>query len=152
MPSLTRLAAAIMFAIAAIYMGEEYKLLYETPPRLGNLSLLLGVVGAFAGWKFVGSRIEGKLVRDILHALQGVILTLLLALFVFGTMEVFQLGYKMRYKTLWDAAVGFFDLTGAHVIRMVDRDFLLLLGGVTVVSGVILSLLYRWAEWRRFHS
>jgi len=152
MPSLTRLAAAIMFAIAAIYMGEEYKLLYDTPPSLGRLSLLLGVVGAFAGWKFVGMRIEGKLVRDILHALQGVILTLLLALLVYGTMEVFELGFKMRYKTLWDAGVGFFDLTGVHVIRMWDQDFMMVLGTVTVVIGVILSLLYRWAERRRFSS
>jgi hypothetical protein len=152
MPSLTRLAAAILFALFAIYMGEEYKLLYETPPRLGNMSLLLGVVGGFAGWRFVGGRIEGKLIADIFHALQGVILTLILALAVYGTLEVFELGYKMRYSDLWETAVGFFDLTGAHVIRMVDRHFLILMAGLTVGVGVALSLVFRWAERRRFRA
>jgi hypothetical protein len=150
MPSLTSLAAAILFAVAAIYMGEQYKLLYDVPPRLGNLSLLLGVTGAFSGWKLVGQRVEGKFVRDIFHALQGVILTLFLSLLVFGVLEVFELGYKMRYKTLWDAALGFFDLTGAHVIRMGNVDFLITLASVTVVLGVFLSILFRWAEKRRF--
>lgn len=150
MPSLTRLAAAILFALASVYLGEEYKALYDTPPQLGQLSLLLGVTSGFAGWSFVGARIEGKLVRDIFHALQGVILALMLALLVFGTLQVFQLGYKMRYANLFEAAMGFFDLTGAHLIRMWDRDFLVVMGIMIVVIGTLLSILYRWAERRRF--
>lgn len=150
MPSLTRLAAATLFAIAAIYLGEQYKLLYDTPPRLGSLSLFLGVVGGYAGWTFVGKRIEGRLIPDIFHAIQGVILTLILALAIYGLMEVFEQGYKMRFSGLADAAMGFFDLTGAHVIRMMNVDFLLLMTLCIAAIGVVLSLLYRWAERRRF--
>jgi hypothetical protein len=150
MPNFTRLLAAILFAVAAIYAGEQYKLLYETPPRLGQMSLLLGVVGAYVGWRIIGGRIQGKLVADMFHGVQGFIAITMLALLVYGTLEVFELGYKMRYKTLPDAVMGFFDLTGAHVLRMVDMRFLpqVILGSMLV--GAILSLLYRWAEWRRF--
>lgn len=150
MPSFTRLTAALLFAVAAIYAGEQYKLLYETPPTLGQLSLLLGVVGAFVGWKIIGGRIEGRLVRDMFHGIQGFIATTMLALLVYGTLEVFELGYKMRYKTLPDAAMGFFDLTGAHVLRMIDMRFLPWVIAVSMLLGAILSLVYRWAERRRF--
>ena len=151
MPNLTRLAAAFLFAIAAIYMGEQYKLLYETPPKLGGLSVLLGVVGGYAGWSFVGKRIEGLLMRDIFHAVQGLIVTIALALAVYGSMEVFELGYQMRYDSLPEALVGFFDLTGVHLFRMYDRDFLILTFGTVMLIGVVLSVLFRWAERRRFN-
>ncbi len=150
MPTFTRLASAILFAIAAIYLGEQYKLLYETPQRLGHLTLLLGVVGTYAGWSFVGGRIQGKVVNDIFHCVQGVIVALSLALASFGLMEVFELGYKMRYSSISEAFVGFFDLTGAHVIRMMDVGFLSLMAAIITAIGIALSLIYRWAERARF--
>ncbi|MFN4058120.1 MAG: TrgA family protein [Roseinatronobacter sp.] len=152
MPSLTRLASAILLAVAALYMGEQYKLLYEDPPRMGQLTLLLAPTFAFAGWKFTGGRIKGQLVTDIFDTLQGVILGLMLALALFGTMEVFRLGYAVRYKTLNDAVFGFFNITGEHLLRMIDRDFLIQIGVIVLVIGVILSLVFRWAEARRLRK
>lgn len=149
MPSLTRLASAILLAVAALYMGEQYKLLYEDPPQMGQLTLLLAPTFAFAGWKFTGGRIKGHLVSDIFETLQGVIFGLFLALALFGTMEVFRLGYATRYKTLNDAVLGFFNITGELLLRMQDRDFLIQLGVLVLAIGVILSLIFRWAEARR---
>jgi hypothetical protein len=152
MPSLTRLAAAILLAVAALYMGEQYKALYEDPPRMGQLSLLLAPTFGFAGWKFTGGRIKGQLVPDIFETLQGVIFGLFLALVLFGTLEVFRLGYAVRYKTLNDAVLGFFSITGDLLLRMLDRDFLTLLGILIIAIGVVLSLLFRWAEARRLRK
>lgn len=146
MPSLTRLAAAVLFAIAALYLGEQYKGLYDDPPRMGGLVFLLAPTFGFAGWKFTGGRISGRLISDIFEVLQGFLFGLFLALAVFGTLEVFQMGYKVRYKTLYDAMIGFFDLTGTHLLRMLDQDFLILAGICIVSIGIFLSILYRWAE------
>jgi hypothetical protein len=149
MPSLTRLASAILLAIAALYMGEQYKLLYADPPQMGQLTLLLAPTFAFAGWKLTGGRIKGQLLSDIFETLQGVIFGLFLALALFGTLQVFRLGYATRYKTLTDAFFGFFDITGAHLLRMLDWNFLIQIGVLVSLIGVFLSLLFRWAEARR---
>ena len=150
MPTLTRLAAAIIFAGLALYAGETYKTLYEYPPRSGNGTLVLVAVAALVGWRFVGRHVDGRLVQSIFQTLQGVILTVLLSLVIIGGYTVFWRGYQMRYSGLEDAFLGFVGVFVEHLMRMWDLDFLLLIAGMIVGAGIVLTIFYRWAETRRF--
>lgn len=150
MPTLTRLAAAIFFAALAFYAGESYKVLYEYPPRRDDGSLYLAGIAALVGWRFVGGHIDASFVQSVFHTLQGVILTLFLALTLFGTYHVFWHGYRGRYSNLEEAFLGFVGVFVDHLVRMTDLDFMLMLGGMIVGTGIALTLIYRWAEARRF--
>ncbi|MGY6703147.1 TrgA family protein [Roseinatronobacter sp.] len=150
MPTLTRLAAAIIFAGFALYAGEIYKTLYEYPPRSRNGTVVLAAVAALVGWRFVGRHVDARLVQSIFQTLQGVILTVFLSLVIIGSYTVFWRGYQMRYSSLEDAFLGFVGVFVEHLVRMSDIDFLLLVGGMIVGTGIVLTLIFRWAEARRF--
>lgn len=150
MPTLTRLAAAVLFAALAFYAGERYLLLYDHPPRRTGGSLYLAAIAALVGWRYVGKHVSRNFLQSIFQTLQGVIVTLFLALTLFGSYHVFWQGYRMRYSGLEDAFLGFVGSCLDHLRRMSDTDFLLLLGGMTVICGIVLTIVFRWAEARRF--
>lgn len=150
MPTLTRLAAAVFFAALAFYAGEAYQILYEDPPRRDDGSLYLAGIAAFVGWRFVGKKINSNFMQSVFNTLQGVILTLFLTLVWFGTYHVFVQGYRVRYSNLEEAFLGFVGVFVDHLLRMADMDFMLMLGGMIVGTGIALTLLFRWAEARRF--
>lgn len=150
MPTVTRLAAALLFAVLSLYAAEEYKLLYDEPPQLGQASLLMALVGGYVGWAFVGKRIKAAFMHNVFQAIQGAIVTILGALALYGAAEVFRLGYRMRYKNLDDALRGYFTIITEHLQRMNEPRFLLLLAAMAIASGIILTLIWRWAEARRF--
>lgn len=56
----------------------------------------------------------------------------------------------MRYSGLEDAFLGFVGVFVEHLMRMWDLDFLLLIGGMIVGVGIVLTMFFRWAETRRF--
>lgn len=149
MPTFTRLVAAFLFAAFAVHAGEQYKELFDDPPRFGQMTYFLAAVGAFAGWGYVGRRVSGRFLNDIFQALQGVVVTLLLALFIYGTAEVFYQGYRMRYANLGEATVGFFAITSDHMLRMNNAAYLMQLLPFVPAMGIVLSIFYRMAERRR---
>lgn len=150
MPTFTRLAAALIYGVLALYAAERYKLLYDTPPQLGQASLFMAIVGGYVGWAFVGKRIRGAVLHSIFQALQGVIVTILAGLALYGLAEVFRLGYRMRYRNLYEAMRGFFDIVTEHLQRMGDPGFVGMLAAMAIGAGLVLTLIWRWAEARRF--
>lgn len=150
MPTITRLAAALIYGALALYAAERYKLLYDTPPQLGQTSLFMAIVGGYVGWAFVGKRISGAMLYSVFHAVQGVIVTILAGLALYGIAEVFRLGYRMRYRNVYEAVRGFFAIVTEHLQRMADPGFLALLAAMAVGAGLVLRLIWRWAEARRF--
>lgn len=150
MPTLTRLAAAIFFAALAFYAGENYQTLFEHPPRRDDGSLFLAGVAGLVGWGFVGKRVAANVVQSVFHTLQGVILTVFLTLALIGTYQVFWRGYRLQYSNLEEAFLGFVGVFVDHGVRMADLDFMLMLGGMIVGTGIVLTLVFRWAEARRF--
>ncbi|MDD7972621.1 TrgA family protein [Roseinatronobacter alkalisoli] len=149
MPTLTKLAAAIVFAALAVYAVAQYITLYEHPPRQGQGVHVVAVIAALTGWKYVGARIASGFVQSVFQVLQGVIVTVFLSLFVIGAYNVFRLGYQMRYSSLEAAFLGFVGGFVEHLTRMAQLDFLLLLAGMIVFTGIALTLVFRWAEMRR---
>ena len=73
-----------------------------------------------------------------------------MSLVIIGGYTVFWRGYQMRYSGLEDAFLGFVGVFVEHLMRMWDLDFLLLIGGMIVGVGIVLTMFFRWAETRRF--
>lgn len=149
MPTLTRLAALLLFGVLTFYIGTQYQLLFEEPPESLGGNLFLALVAAFVGWSFVGTRIGRSYFQAFSVVIQGYIATLLLALFLYGFYDAFTQGYKMRYKDLGDAVNGVFAAAIEHLQRMMDRDFLILLLIVALVLTFLLTTIFRLAEARR---
>lgn len=150
MPTLTRLAAMVLFGALTYFLGLRYQLLFDDPPRsLMRGSLFLAVVAGFVGWSFVGPRIGRSYLRAFTVVIQGYLVALLLALFLYGFYDAFTQGYAMRYKDFGDAFQGVMGVAIAHVTRMLDRDFLVLLGGIAVIITLVVTTVFRVAEARR---
>lgn len=150
MPTFTRLATMVLFGALSYFLGLRYQLLYDDPPRsLMAGSLFLAVCAAFVGWSFVGPRIDRSYFRAFTVVIQGYLATLLLALFFYGFYDAFTQGYAMRYKDLGDALQGVMGAAIDHVMRMLDRDFLLLVLMVAAIITVVVTTVFRVAEARR---
>lgn len=150
MPTLTRLAALICFAIAAVYAGVEYYRLYDEPPRTTRGITLVAVVAAIVGWQFVGRRLGAGIMRNFSLVIQGYIATLLTSFILLGFYNAFTMGYRQRYRSLDDAFQGFFDVSLDHLVRMYDTSFLPMLLIVALVVTGIVTLVFRSTERRRF--
>lgn len=149
MPTLTRLAALILFGGAVYYASTQYHLLYDEPPRGGSGHVFLAVVAAVIGWSFVGRRITSAMFRNFTVVIQGYIAGLILALILHGFYNAFTEGYRLRYRSLDEALEGAFAISVEHLVRMTDTSFLLLLLGLAVGMTLILTVVYRYAEFRR---
>ncbi|MCC5966942.1 MAG: TrgA family protein [Natronohydrobacter sp.] len=150
MPTFTRLAAMVLFGALTYFIGLRYQLLYDDPPRsLMAGSLFLAGCAAFVGWTFVGPRIDKSYFRAFTVVIQGYLATLLLALFFYGFYDAFTQGYAMRYKDFGDAFQGVMRAAIDHLTRMLDRDFLLLVGGIAVIITLVVTTVFRMAEARR---
>jgi hypothetical protein len=152
MPTLTRLAAMILFGVLTYYVGMQYQLLYDNPPESVTGNLFLALVAAVVGWSFVGPRIDRSYFRAFTVVVQGYVATFLLALFLYGFYDVFTQGYAMRYKDLGDALNGVFGSAVAHLQRMRDQDFLILLLAFAAIITVVVTTVFRFAEARRLDT
>ncbi|MCC5956127.1 MAG: TrgA family protein [Natronohydrobacter sp.] len=150
MPTFTRLAAMVLFGALTYFLGMRYQLLFEDPPRsLITGSLFLAGCAAFVGWSFVGPRIDRSYFRAFTVVIQGYLVTLFLALFLYGFYDAFTQGYAMRYKDFGDAFQGVMRAAIDHLTRMLDRDFLLLVAGIAVIITLVVTTVFRVAEARR---
>lgn len=149
MPTLTRLAALLLFAGFSYFIGLRYLLLFDDPPESPVGGIFLSLVAAYVGWSFVGPRIGASYLRGFTVVIQGYIATLLLALFLYAFYDAFTQGYAQRYKDLGDVLHGVTGAALTHLARMRDLDFLTLLAGVAVVITVLVTTVYRVAEARR---
>lgn len=149
MPTITKLAALVLFAVLAMLGVDWYVALLPEPPQNPRLGLLLGVIGAATGWMFVGGQITGAPLRGVWIGLQGALLTILSALVVVSVVGVFQGGYRRQYDGVMEALMGAFEIALVHGQRMLDPDFLLRVGAGGAVCGVMLAIIFRLAEARR---
>ncbi len=149
MPTLTRLAALLCFAIATVYAGTEYYKLYEEPPRSTNGIAFVALVAAVVGWRFVGLRLGAGLLRNFSLVIQGYIATVLMSFILLGFYNAFTMGYRQRYKSLDDAFQGFFDVSVDHLMRMSDTSFMLMLLIIAFVITGVVTLVFRLTERRR---
>lgn len=149
MPTLTRVAALLLFAAFTYFLGLRYLLLFDDPPDTPVGGVFLSLVAAYAGWSFVGPRIVPSYLRSFTVVVQGYIVTLLLALLLYGGYDAFTQGYAQRYKDFGDVFEGVVGAAIEHLQRMSDIGFLGLLFGVAVVITLILTTVFRIAEARR---
>jgi uncharacterized membrane protein len=149
MPTLTRLAALVSFAVMAFYLASKYQSLNEDIPEAQSINIFFAVVAAAVGWVFVGQRINRHVLQAFSVVIQGYIATFLLALGVSALYGIFTKGYQMRYKTFGDALEGSVNDAWAILQQISTADFATVgLGGAAAIS-LLLVVVYRMAEAKR---
>lgn len=149
MPTLTRLAAMVLFGAFSYFLALRYLLLFEDPPRSAVSGIFLALVAAVTGWYFVGPRINRSFFSSFTVVIQGYFATVFLALFLYGFYDAFTQGYAQRYKDLGDVVQGVIGAAIEHLTRMIDRDFLMLLLGIAIAIALVVTIVFRVAEARR---
>ncbi len=148
--TLTRPFAAIALAVLAALAAPAFWPLYRPDWPMPNVFAgWLAACGVVVGWAFLGARIDRRAWMTVFVTLQAVVLTVLLAVLIFGIREVFVQGYARRFREPMEAFNGFFEITGGWLRLALERDFLMLLGVGGVVAGVVLHILHRLMERRR---
>ncbi len=150
MPTLTRLAALMLFGLMAYVASVYYLALYEERPDNNLGGIFMSLVAAVVGWKFVGTRAKGATLRNFTIVVQGVIATYIISFILYGFYNVFTDGYAGRYKTFDDALQGVFRNASEHAMRMADLEFLIVLLTQAFVVTLLVTGVFRFAEARRF--
>jgi hypothetical protein len=149
MPTLTKLAALVLFCATALHLGLRYQLLNDDVPVAQSANMFLAAVAGAVGWVFVGPRIDRSFLRGVTIVLQGHIATLLVALVLSGLYDIFTNGYSMRYKGFGDALNGSVAFAASIMHQSMDAEFLKLVAGGVIVMSVLLVMIYRTAEAKR---
>lgn len=150
MPTLTKLAALVLFGLMAFYLAHEYQMLEPDVPESQSANMFFSSIAALVGWVFVGRRIDRSFIRGLTIVLQGCVATLFFSLALSGLYDIFAKGYRMRYKTFGDALDGSMTHAASVLQQMMDRDFLTLMLGGAVVVSIVLVMIFRVAEAKRF--
>lgn len=149
MPTLTRLAALVLFGIMALYLGSQYQSLQDEIPESQGANLFFAATAAAVGWLFVGRRIDHSFIRGFTVVVQGYVATLLLLLVLSATYDIFAKGYRMRYRTFGDALDGSLIHATSVLQQMMVANYLILVLGGAVVINILLVLVYRFTEAKR---
>lgn len=148
-PTLTRLLTLLAFSGFALYAATVFQLMQEGAQVSAVFNIVAVVSAAVAGWKVAGPRISARAFKSVFGVLQGMIVGILLALVLGATAETFRLGYKTRYDDLGEAMQGFFNYIAEGVQKLAVADLLVPMAIFCVVSGLLLSVLFRLLEHRR---
>ena len=149
MPTLTKLAALVLFGMMAFYLGQQYQFLNEDVSVAQSADLFVAALAGIVGWVFVGPRIDRSFIRGFTIVSQGYIATLLFSLVLSGMYDVFTKGYRMRYKTFGDALDGSMSFAASILQQSMVAEFLTLVAGGAIVLSVLLVMIYRAAEAKR---
>lgn len=147
--TLTRALTAVLLAGLGAYFASNYRPLDPDFRANGMFELVTAGTAATVGWAFLGPRIDRRYVIGAWTTLQAVVIAAICAMAIFAVVEVFQRGYKMEYRGLEEAILGFFAIIRTYAARMWDAGFLIMVGVVSGGIGLICVSAFRWFEIRR---
>jgi hypothetical protein len=139
----------IAFAIFAVYAGTLYQQLQEVSRISTMFNTVAAITAAVAGWMVVGPQIDRRILHSVFGVVQGMVVAILLAVAASATVETFRLGYKTRYKDLYDAGQGFFAHIATFAQKLAVPEMMVPMATFCLGAGLGLSLLYRMLEARR---
>jgi len=146
--TLTRLSAAILMAVFALWLSGAYDVLYDPERRLQLLPQLLGGVGLVVGWAFLGKK-QVALWMSAYLGVQAVVLTGVVAALLVAVRDIFVLGYRRRFAEAADAVMAIPMIAWDYLSRALVTDFLIILGVGGVVLGVMVHVIDRLLDRRR---
>ncbi len=133
MPTGAKLIAALAFAAVAFAAAEAFKPLMPPHTQFGSFSVLCALIGAFTGWKVMGSRAGRGYGNALGVGLTASAVMTLAALFLFSFRETILRSMNRRYDGPLEATVGTFGIMVEHLAVMGDPRLL----GVLALGGLL---------------
>jgi hypothetical protein len=148
--TLTRLGAAILLMLFALWLAAPYDRLYDPGRPLPAARPLLGTVGFCVGWAFLGGR-SRALWLSLYMGLQAVALTGIVAALLAAVRDIFVLGYRRRFDDAAEAVIAIPGIALDYLARAMTAEFVttLVMGGL--VLGLLVHVIDRALDRRRLN-
>ena len=145
MPTAARLVAAAGLALIAFLVSGMVIPLLPEGLDMGYFTQINIAVGAVSGWVVMGKRAGRGTVPAINNGLGGVAVMLFWALFIYGSIEMFDRAMRNRYGGPFEAVAAFFELFAEYGLLISTVNII-----ATVVIGGILTGLATESASRRW--
>lgn len=133
--TLTRLVAAILLMLFALWLVPQYRIAYDPEAPLNGLPRLLAVAGFIVGWMFLGQK-SSRLWMSAYLGVQAVVLTGIAASGIVAVRDIFVLGYRRQVREPMEALLSIPQIMWDYLSRALTVE----LGTVLVVGGVVLGV------------
>jgi hypothetical protein len=149
MPTLTRLAALLLFGAAAYHLTELYYTVHALGRRSQATTYIMVVFASLVGWRLVGPKIDRSVFRALVIVGQGAITTLFFVFVFSGLLAIFTNPSHRRYNNLEQAInLLVFDMW-RHILRLFTTDFVLRILESGAFVALVLVAVFRVSEARR---
>lgn len=145
MPTAARLVAAAGLALIAFLVSGMVIPLLPEGLDMGYFTQINIAVGAVSGWVVMGKRAGRGTVPAINNGLGGVAVMLFWALFIYGSIEMFDRAMRNRYGGPFEAVAAIFELIAEYGLLISTVNII-----ATVVIGGILTGLATESASRRW--
>ncbi|MGV8955863.1 MAG: TrgA family protein [Cypionkella sp.] len=147
MPTASKLAAAVAFALVAFFTANAFATHMPEGSNPGWIREVSALTGAIVGWLTIGRHGAGN--DTVAAAGAGIRTSLLTAIWVllgFSIYLMIRKSMRMMYDGPMDAVLGIFDVMIEQGKQMGQVDVLAILG----VGGAVGGIVTRWAgrRWR----
>lgn len=146
--TLTRLTAAILLMLVGLWAAAPYDAIYDPERPLRGLPVLLGAVGFFVGWGFLGGRARALWLSAYL-GLQAVVLLGVVAALLTAVRDIFVLGYRRQIRDPAEAVIAIPEIVLDYLWTALEPQFAGTLAVLGVVLGLVLHVTDRLLERRR---
>lgn len=133
MPTAGKLVGAVVFGLLAYALADLYVQLLPEGTAVGRMRLWCALIGLGCGWRVMGPQARGGFAGVVNAGLQTVVAMLLLALVLFGVVEMFDAAYRRLYDGPVEALIGMLGMMAGHARLLADP----LLAGVAIGGGVL---------------
>ncbi len=132
MPTAGKLASALIFALLAFVLAATYRFDLPREAVPGSYYGVSAMIGLLVGWRVMGPRSEGRPMATANDGLLTAVITVLIALIYFATIEMLKRSVNELYSGPLEAVIGIFSIAGDYMARMASPRFIatLLLGGM----------------------
>ena len=144
MPTASKAAAGVWFAIVGFLAAEAYKPLMPPETQFGWFSVVCAVLGFLIGWWVLGPLAGRGRNAALGTGLRTSVTLLFWALVLFALREMILRSIDKRYSGPTQAVVGTLDIMLDHLRLMGDAVFL----GTLAVGGLLGGLVVEWVARR----
>lgn len=146
MPTMSKLAAAVCFAILAWIVSAQVMDTMPEREQWGNFQPFNALVALLVGWFIVGRRLRVDYVTAIGIGFTGMVAAVFWVIFCHSFNEMIQLSLARRFDGPVEAIVSIFKLGIEYAIKLAHPQILATLGVGGMVTGVIAEFVdRRWA-------
>lgn len=136
MPTAARLVAAAGLALIAFLVSGMVIPLLPEGLDMGYFTQINIAVGAVSGWVVMGKRAGRGTVPAINNGLGGVAVMLFWALFIYGSIEMFDRAMRNRYGGPFEAVAAIFELIAEYGLLIATVNII----AAVVIGGILTGL------------